>query len=119
MINNSYIVYGIDGKDNLGTFAGERRYNHFHSLKQALNQNWPGIYIPNIPPKKAVGNKDVEFIIERMYFLERFIMQISDIPYLKNSDEMKIFIRPELFGITNEIDKYLQKLVRPASKTLL
>ena len=49
--------------------------------------NWPGIYIPSVPSKKLVGNKDVNFIIERRYFLERFILQISQIEYLVDSNE--------------------------------
>jgi hypothetical protein len=30
--------------------------------------------VPNIPPKKAVGNKDIGFVVERRYYLERFFM---------------------------------------------
>ena len=53
-----------------------------------MSQNWPGVYVPNIPPKKAVGNKDIEFVLERMYFLERFMMKLSDVSFLKNGPEM-------------------------------
>jgi hypothetical protein len=60
-----------------------------------------------VPPKKAIGNKDIEFIVERRYFLERFFIQISSIDYLKNSLEMKIFIRPEILGEIVDIDKFL------------
>jgi len=74
LISNSYIVYSIQGKDNLGPFSGDRRYNHFYVLRNKLCENWPGVYIPSIPPKKAVGNKDIEFVIERMYYLERFML---------------------------------------------
>ena len=87
-MNNSYIVYHIAGRDDLGPFQGQRRYNHFHTLRQVMSQNWPGVYVPNIPPKKAVGNKDIEFVLERMYFLERFMMKLSDVNYLKNGPEM-------------------------------
>mmetsp|Transcript_10280 Transcript_10280/g.15655 ORF Transcript_10280/g.15655 Transcript_10280/m.15655 type:complete len:97 (-) Transcript_10280:1197-1487(-) len=37
LVNNSYIVYNIKGKDNLSEFACQRRYNHFHTLRQVLN----------------------------------------------------------------------------------
>jgi hypothetical protein len=56
-----------------------------------------------MPPKKAVGNKDIEFVIERMYFLERFFMKLSTIDYLRNSEELKIFARPEILGL--DLDK--------------
>ena len=70
-------MYSISGKDALGPFNGDRRYRDFNTLRNVISHNWPGIYIPNIPPKKAVGNKDIEFVIERMYFLERFFMMLS------------------------------------------
>jgi hypothetical protein len=50
-----------------------RRYNEFYGLRTLLCQRWPGLFVPAIPPKKAVGNKNVLFIVERRYFLERFI----------------------------------------------
>jgi hypothetical protein len=37
--------------------------------------------VPPLPPKKAVGNKDIKFIIERRYYLERFFKQLSKVPY--------------------------------------
>ena len=37
-----------------------------------------------------MGNKDIEFVIERMYFLERFMLNISEIDHLKKCDEMKM-----------------------------
>ena len=53
------------------------RYNEFHLLRQVIRANWPGIYIPSLPAKKVIGNKDVRFIIERRYFIERFYLQLS------------------------------------------
>ena len=35
---------------------------------------WPGLYIPYMPSKKLIGNRDAKFIVERRYFLERFYM---------------------------------------------
>lgn len=65
-----------------------------------------------------MGNKDIDFVVERRYFLERFFMQISDIEYLKTSEEMKLFIRPEINVITSnmgkiDIEKALMKMTRP------
>mmetsp|Transcript_78684 Transcript_78684/g.109002 ORF Transcript_78684/g.109002 Transcript_78684/m.109002 type:complete len:104 (+) Transcript_78684:402-713(+) len=72
MINNKYVAYEIMGIDNLGAFDGKRRYNHFSQIRTVLVNNWPGVYVPGIPGKQLVGNKDVKFILERRYFLERF-----------------------------------------------
>ena len=73
LINNKYVAYYVKGEDALGVFEGTRRYNEFFTLRSTLKMRWPGVFIPSIPPKKAVGNKDVKFIIERRYFLERFV----------------------------------------------
>ena len=54
-----------------------------------------------------------------MYFLERFLLNVSDEDYLKECDEMKIFVRHELSGSTLEIDKLLGKILKPNNKKLL
>ena len=74
LLNGKYVVYKVMGEDQNGNFEGNRRYNEFFLLRQVIVANWPGIYIPSTPSKKLVGNKDVRFIIERRYFLERFIL---------------------------------------------
>jgi hypothetical protein len=58
-------------------------------------------------------------VLERRYFLERFFMQLSETPYLKESIELKIFARPEQIGGGLDVDKILAKLPRPSSKELL
>lgn len=77
------------------------------------------MYVPGIPPKKAVGNKDIEFVIERRYFLERFFMQLSERHYLVNTPETKIFARPEIVGGSTDVDKQLSKVVKPSVSALV
>ena len=48
-----HIAYEVKGEDKMGKFEGLRRYNEFHALREKLLARWPGIYIPQIPPKKA------------------------------------------------------------------
>jgi hypothetical protein len=38
-----------------------RRYSDFFSLREKLKERWPGIYIPNIPPKILVNLKEMNF----------------------------------------------------------
>jgi sorting nexin-1/2 len=66
--------------------------------------------VPALPPKKAVGNKDIKFIIERRYYLERFLKKVSGLHYFINSEEFRIFARPEFTGGNSDIEKQLQKL---------
>jgi hypothetical protein len=48
-----------------------------------------------MPSKKLIGNKDVKFIIERRYYLERFYMQMSRYDYLIYNPEWQVFCRPK------------------------
>lgn len=63
------------------------------------------MYIPAIPEKKALGNKEEGFVEERRSLLERFLKEISKYDYLVNSQEFKIFARDR-----GEIDKVLSTL---------
>jgi hypothetical protein len=95
-----------------------RRYNEFFALRQVLCSRWPGLFVPCIPPKKAVGNKDVKFIIERRYFLERFLKQMSQYSILVNSDEFRIFARPELTGGNSDLQGQLAKMTKLAPEDI-
>ena len=57
-----HMEYKVSGKDNKGSWEGSRRYTHFHLLHEALSKRWPGIGIPRIPPKKAIGRFEVKFL---------------------------------------------------------
>jgi len=54
VLTNKFVSYGITGEDSMGVFEGQRRYNEFYLLRQNLVGRWPGVYIPAMPPKKAV-----------------------------------------------------------------
>lgn len=59
LINNKFVAYHIKGEDALGPFEGKRRFNEFFQFRSILHIRWPGVFLPSMPPKKAVGNKDV------------------------------------------------------------
>lgn len=64
-------------------------------------KRWPGVYVPPLPEKKAVGNMDSKFIEERRWLLERFCLRISELSHLFYSDEFKLFIR----SVNNDLEK--------------
>jgi hypothetical protein len=68
---------------------------------------WPGIYVPGVPEKKTLGNKEMGFIMERRYFLERFLKQLSQKDFLVNCDSFRIFTRPEFTGGSADIEKQM------------
>ena len=100
-----HIVYNCKGADAQGAWEGTRRYNEFFKLHERLEQRWPGIPIPQLPPKKAIGNKDQKFLQDRCYYLERFLKKVSGFEFLTNSKEFLIFSRP-----AGDIDKLLGQI---------
>ena len=72
----------------------------FAMFREALLNRFPGLFIPPMPPKKKLvtfknkflsggcqGNKEGTFIDERMHFLDRFMKDITLLPYLYESVE--------------------------------
>jgi hypothetical protein len=49
-----HVLYSISGEDTTGSFACLRRYKEFSTLRNILVMQWPGIYIPQIPPKQMI-----------------------------------------------------------------
>lgn len=82
-------------------------------MHQALTARWVGTLIAKIPPKKAYGNKDLKFINERRFYLERFLRKMAKFEFLINSEEFLIFSRPP-----GDIEKSLQRLPRLAPQQM-
>jgi hypothetical protein len=54
-----YVVYVIQvtsnqGSGAFGAFQSSRRYSEFAALRSRLVSNWPAVYIPPVPSKKAI-----------------------------------------------------------------
>jgi sorting nexin-1/2 len=103
-MKSGHIVYTCKGVDEQGSWEGDRRFNEFFKLRAMLEQRWPGIPIPELPPKKAIGNKDIKFINERRFYLERFLKKMAAFPYILNSKEFLIFTRPPSSDIEKSIN---------------
>lgn len=87
----SHIVYTVRGVIEGAEFECKRRYKEFHLMRNALANRWPGVYIPCVPPKKAMGNMEEPFLQERRHFLDKFIKQIGRYGFLQGSEEFKTF----------------------------
>ena len=70
-----------------------RRYRDFDALRKKLVERWPGVFVPNIPHKKKVGNKGKRIIGLRVEMINRFLKKLSKIEYLFNSEEMELFLQ--------------------------
>ena len=86
-----HIKYTVKGVAEEGSFEQVRRYSEFFALRNMLCLRWPGIYIPAIPEKKRIGNKDDKFVEERRSMLENFLKQVAKYEYILFSREFKIF----------------------------
>ena len=101
----SVVKYTVTGQDNDGRYEVVRRYNEFHTLHAVLNERWPGCFVPCIPEKQMLGDKDEGFIEERRSLLNRFMLECSKFPWILESQEMKIFARQP-----GEVTETLEKL---------
>lgn len=77
----------MKGHDLQGEWECKRRYNEFFLLQDVLQRRWPGIVLPKVPPKKAMGNKDIVFLQERRFYLERFMRKMARHDFIVNSQE--------------------------------
>jgi len=100
----SVVKYTVTGQDpEKGRWEIIRRYNEFHILHMVLNDRWPGCFIPCIPEKQILGDKEEGFIEERRSLLNRFILECSKFDFIINSEEFKIFaFQPGEVGDTLE-----------------
>jgi sorting nexin-1/2 len=71
-MSGKHVMYIIRGKDDLSPFTCDRRYKEFIVLRKRLIDQWPGCYIPAIPPKQTLGNRQQIFIEKRRKLLNEF-----------------------------------------------
>ncbi|XP_044584602.1 PX domain-containing protein kinase-like protein isoform X3 [Cotesia glomerata] len=73
-----------------------RRYNDFVQLNGVLSMS--GLDLP-LPPKKIIGNMDVEFIAQRQIALQNYLNVVLMNPILASSLSMKHFLDPNNYAI--------------------
>ena len=91
----NYVNYELEGVIKKKNFTLYRRYSEFAVYRKLLRTNWPGVFIPFLPPKKTYGNLDDTFILMRRKFLQYFCNKICSSPHLASSYETKIFLEPK------------------------
>ncbi len=86
----SYVQYKVTGK--LVKEPIYRRFSDFYSLREKLVERWPGLYIPNLPPKLTMGNLEKKVIDMRTRVINDFCHKISKFNFILDSDELQIFL---------------------------
>ena len=84
-----YISYTLSGSDISSQLA--RRYSDFYALRERLTEDFPGIFIPNVPPKKMLGNMNKNYINKRLRLLNIFCEKLSKFPFLWTSETVVRF----------------------------
>lgn len=110
-----FIVYTCNGILMRTRFEIYRRYSDFATLRESLCERFPGLYVPPIPGKKVYGNTKNSFVEERCFLLNMFLKQLSRCPYLVESQEFEIFVRPK----TNSLQRELSLLPRMSPENQL
>jgi len=105
----------ISGTDKLGAFEIRRRFNDFYVLREGLRKKFPGVYIPPIPEKKAIGNKEDRIVEDRKRFLDFFCKQVAKANYLYYSDTFQLLIRNK----GGDIEKLIAAQPAPNTTSLI
>ncbi len=63
-----------------------------------------------------MGKTEGLLVEERLFFLDRFMRQIAELPYLYESDELQVFLRPTT---TPDVIKALETMPRLTTDDLL
>jgi hypothetical protein len=88
VLKSGHHEYKVKGRDHIGEFEVNRRFREFDIFRKVLYSRFLGLYVPPIPPKKSVGKTEDLLVEERLFFLDRFMRQIAELPYLYESDEL-------------------------------
>ena len=62
------------------------------ALREKLVERWPGIYLPNLPPKVTMGNLEKKVIETRTRVINDFCHKTSKFKFIIDSEELQIFL---------------------------
>ncbi|CDH53365.1 sorting nexin 3 [Lichtheimia corymbifera JMRC:FSU:9682] len=101
---NAHIVYKVKTKTNSPAFRSPefvvaRRYRDFLWLYNQLTLGNPGVIVPPVPEKHALGRFQDEFVESRRIALERCLQKIVRHPMLYGDPDLKVFLESESFNI--------------------
>ncbi|KAI8067607.1 Vps5 C terminal like-domain-containing protein [Gongronella butleri] len=107
---NAHIVYKVKTKTNSPDFRSSdmmvaRRYRDFLWLYNQLTHGNPGVIVPPVPEKHALGRFQDEFVESRRIALERCLRKIVAHPMLYGDPDLKVFLESESFNSEKRIKR--------------
>jgi len=94
---NAFVVYTINTKTTSPDFQNptmtvSRRFTNFVWLYTQLTTKYPGVVVPPIPEKQALGRFGTNFIDHRKAGLEKCLRRIAAHSVLSKSPDFKLFL---------------------------
>ncbi|KAL2912104.1 Vacuolar protein sorting-associated protein vps5 [Polyrhizophydium stewartii] len=86
-------------------FVSVRRFSDFLWLYNQLVDRYPGVVIPPVPEKHAIGRFQEEFVEARRAALERFIRKVVVHPILQPDADVRLFLESETFSSDKRSDR--------------
>jgi hypothetical protein len=104
-----FISYRINTKTTRNGFdlresSVIRRYSDFVWLAAELTRLYPGIIIPAIPEKQAVGRFSPEFVETRRRALEKFLLRVAEHNELSDAAAFVVFLQADDAKLKQSID---------------
>ncbi|KAK3816270.1 MAG: Vps5 C terminal like-domain-containing protein [Benniella sp.] len=95
-----HIVYKVHIKTNSTAFRSndftvQRRYRDFLWLYNQLTTHNPGVIVPPVSEKHAIGRFQDEFVESRRIALERCLRKMTAHPMLYGDPDLKLFLESE------------------------
>ncbi|KAF9530436.1 Vps5 C terminal like-domain-containing protein [Crepidotus variabilis] len=81
------------------TFSVLRRFSDFLWLYETLSANNPGVVVPPVPEKNALGRFDDSFVKQRRLGLEKCIQKIANHPVLMKDSDLRFFLESDSFAL--------------------
>ncbi|KAJ1508841.1 Vacuolar protein sorting-associated protein 5, partial [Coelomomyces lativittatus] len=96
---NPYVIYKVTSKKMTDhpplEYVVSRRYTEFLWVYQELLSKYPGLVIPCLPEKQAIGRFHDTFIEHRRLGLTRFLIQLANHPILAQDPQFIMFLQSE------------------------
>ncbi|ORZ27478.1 Vps5 C terminal like-domain-containing protein [Lobosporangium transversale] len=97
---NPHIVYKVHVKTNSTAFKSndftvQRRYKDFLWLYNQLTTHNPGVIVPPVSEKHAIGRFQNEFVESRRIALERCLRKMTAHPMLYGDPDLKLFLESD------------------------
>ncbi|CAB4395886.1 unnamed protein product [Rhizophagus irregularis] len=101
---SAHIIYRVRTRTTSTAFRSReftvlRRYRDFLWLYNRLTLGNPGVIVPPIPEKHAIGRFQDEFVENRRQALEKCLNRITSHPKLYRDPDLKLFLESDTFTI--------------------